>query len=269
MKPSEALYDSLTPERMRRLSVLLSEQINVQMPPEPQLLGVGFWGCVFEARAPWVVKITVDPTEAGAWSLLDTEAQARPQLMAGAARIVGTILRILPDVELDETIEGPVDMEPGDYPVFVIAREAAEPARHSGEWSEATYERTTEPERYQLKENLLDYRKLAYQFYEATRHAQKRSALKALRECAARLQREAVLRELGVTLEHLATIERPPRDTHLGNIAWRSHEEIPGWESGPTGYMPLGLILIDPGHTPTGTAAPTVETFHLNRHRLR
>ena len=52
---------------------------------------------------------------------------------------------------------------------------------------------------------------------------------------------------LATTLRYLAVSAVAPQDVHLNNIGWRKHERLPDQSDAP-----LGLIVTDPGHTPTG-----------------
>jgi GNAT superfamily N-acetyltransferase len=65
--------------------------------PLGTMLGCGHWGCVFESTPPWVVKLSIDPTEGPIWSkikgLLDEERYGD-----GGFPEIKSIHRITPDL---------------------------------------------------------------------------------------------------------------------------------------------------------------------------
>ena len=81
-------------------------------------LGCGRFGCVFESRIPWVVKLTRDESEGPIWSYM-SELLSDTDLTASLAAFlrVHDVVRIRPDVVFNDEVQ----------PVFAIVREQAEP----------------------------------------------------------------------------------------------------------------------------------------------
>jgi hypothetical protein len=86
--------------------------------PIGERLGCGRFGCVFESKSPWVVKITRDESEGPIWSYM-SELLADPNLPRAFPSFlrVHDVVRIRPDVEFNDEIQ----------PVFAIVREEAVP----------------------------------------------------------------------------------------------------------------------------------------------
>jgi hypothetical protein len=65
--------------------------------PLGEQLGCGHFGCVFRSREPWVVKLSIDPTEGPIWQVIINLAEQEDYGAAGFARILD-VVRLRPDV---------------------------------------------------------------------------------------------------------------------------------------------------------------------------
>lgn len=108
-----------------------------------ELLGCGFFGCVLSTNGPWVVKLTVDPTET-IWVLIEEKVRAYE-------RRTGKYLAAWPRVKDVLQLEPGVSLAGGaERKLYAIVREAARPAfERPGDVSstEATLERMGVPKK--------------------------------------------------------------------------------------------------------------------------
>jgi hypothetical protein len=65
--------------------------------PLGKMLGCGHWGCVFESTQPWVVKLSIDPTEGPIWSKIAGLLRDEQWGLQGFPEIK-SIHRITPDL---------------------------------------------------------------------------------------------------------------------------------------------------------------------------
>lgn len=84
--------------------------------PLDKMLGCGHWGCVFQSTAPWVVKLSIDPTEGPIWSKIAGLVEDETWGDKGFVE-VKRITRILPDLKVGGRTRK----------VWAIVREAVEP----------------------------------------------------------------------------------------------------------------------------------------------
>lgn len=80
--------------------------------PLGAMLGCGHFGCVFRSEGPWVVKLTVDPTEGPIWATIQEKIAEAVYGEDGFAR-VKEIVRLRPDV--------------GKRKLYAIVREDCDP----------------------------------------------------------------------------------------------------------------------------------------------
>jgi hypothetical protein len=64
--------------------------------PLGTMLGCGHWGCVFESTPPWVVKLSIDPTEGPIWSKI-TDLVEQEQYGGDGFPKIKSLHRITPD----------------------------------------------------------------------------------------------------------------------------------------------------------------------------
>ena len=62
------------------------------------LLGCGHFGCVFEFVAPWVVKITRDPTEGRVWKFIKDHYDGDRQFGRDGVVSIARVIRLHPDI---------------------------------------------------------------------------------------------------------------------------------------------------------------------------
>jgi len=84
--------------------------------PLGEMLGCGHWGCVFESTAPWVVKLSIDPTEGPIWSKIAGLVEDEVWGADGFVK-VKSIHRLTPDLVVGGK----------KRKVWAIVREAVEP----------------------------------------------------------------------------------------------------------------------------------------------
>jgi len=228
----------------------------LEFGPLGEELGMGHWGVVYALESPWVVKITVDPTEAPMWSKLGT---LDPLLMAGLARSA-RIVRLLPDM--------PFEME--EFPVFAIVREEADmflaqvpgvvpSERTLQELGQAGFNRVRYAlGKYKVNAELYHNENGAWNNVEPS--VRVRSSIEGMLNYAEKLMELPGAELLGGTLYHLTSKGIALRDVHLNNIGWRKYE-IP-----EMGRLPSGLMVTDPGHTPTRfSMARPIPAYAVNR----
>jgi hypothetical protein len=231
--------------------------------PLGTMLGCGHWGCVFESTPPWVVKLSIDPTEGPIWSkikgLLDEEQWG----LHGFPEIK-SLHRITPDL-----------VTPGGRKkkVWAIVRENVEPVfvnRRDGlHFSDLTREKYGLPlglrspalKDYgpgaQDLDTALDglgmYRMLATEWHKRKNPRASPFAFwihsKSLEDAEYKINRVVetmfngpAMAPLGESLNMLASHGVYLRDVHLLNIGWHIARDADDWDR---------IVIFDPGHTPT------------------
>jgi hypothetical protein len=228
--------------------------------PLGQPLGCGHFGCVFDSTAPWVVKLTRDPTEGAIWQKLRLWAMETSYGTDGIAR-VKDIVRLRPDLKFGRR----------EWPIHAIVREAALPLYDGYSYSAETIARLGERsspayqgnlrELHQLEAALGRFKVLAQEWHKLK--ARKRQLPFALGRVEEDLSNATngmyglYGGSIGETLGQLLADGIVLRDVHRGNIGWRVHERIDDEEANPS------LIIFDPGHTPT--EASDIREFTPNR----
>jgi hypothetical protein len=261
--------------------------------PLGKMLGCGHWGCVFESTAPWVVKLSIDPTEGPIWSKIAGLVRDEQWGDRGTAE-VKSITRIAPDLEVGGK----------KRKVWAIVREGIEPVFKNytakelygkGRGTELLTSSFTEevldysgpenPTRLQQAlpkqvdfsagiDALLDYKTLATLWHLMNmsrlgpvqrnhKHIlQSRYGLYTKEEVTERTERVfdhfrgPHMGPLGESLHMLSTYGIFLRDVHLMNIGWHVSRGDDDWTY---------VVIFDPGHTPTGKAE--IETVLLENGR--
>jgi len=271
--------------RKKWVNALLGKREAIQRAisvPLGDLLGCGHWGCVFESANPWVVKLSIDPTEGPAWSKIAGLVQGEQWGQDGFTEIKG-IYRLTPDLVIGGR----------KRKVWAIVREGVEPvfkeynARELGEHGGGKILATSDYTNRVL--GLPSATRLETAELPGSPRAQDVSSmikgLRLYRDAATawhvlgaqqrwspRVQRERsyyrdhlgirtrdvamdrALRALrgyfhgpsaaplGESLEMLATNDVLLRDVHLLNIGWHVPRDDDDWAR---------IVIFDPGHTPT------------------
>lgn len=250
----------LTGDRGRRIEDIIGA-------PLGKPLGCAHFGCVFEWIQPWVVKITRDPTEGQVWSFIKQFYDSGEWEGREGVVVVKRIVRLHPDVEWKGKL----------WPVHLIIREEVLPAfdRKHGHtlWQQQLYSISDESMRRIERNN-----------YVATELHQTDNALKKFKNGAEAYHKainkkrprqyeieraedvctEALNRFRGATSGHLGEFlgammlrKLVLRDVHSYNVGWRIHDEM---------EMHKGLVVFDPGHTPTDRGGK-IEEVRLNPRR--
>jgi hypothetical protein len=106
--------------------------------PLGRMLGCGHWGCVFESDSPWVVKLSIDPTEGPIWSKIAGLVRDDSWGDRGFTEIK-SITRLTPDLRVGGKTRK----------VWAIVRENVEPVfreyslKELGEKGRGTFMRTS------------------------------------------------------------------------------------------------------------------------------
>lgn len=237
------------------------------------VLGCGHWGCVLAVPGtPWVVKISRDPTEGAMWSAIQRLQAEAPNQMQGLARVRAVAQA------------GIVAWRRGTHPVYVIVREDVLPFAGDvlapaeirylvSSISPATVSQITkDPNPAYVARSLATTASLLTKFKSwATKFHMKRPRRLAGRDIfglpspphpsrersieefwniAGELQSEPMGYQIGETFSALLDLDPPVvlRDVHLGNVGWRVHARLPGFKDEASTQ---GLVIYDPGHTPT------------------
>ena len=249
--------------------------------PLGKILGCGHFGCAFASTEPWAVKLTVDPNEAPMWAFIGETLALDPtgQAAAGFTR-VKDIVHLLPGAGRGQRKK----------PLYAIVREQIHPVfennppNHLTDYTVRRLELDPQdksitaalilndtPDLERLLGELIEVRGIGVaeaerivgqlrDFWNALRathiyddaverhHLRKLSRKKMLSEVGRALgmvegEVGAGLRDgLGLMLDHGVLFE----DLHIQNIGWRTHALIEGY-----GTLPQGLVIFDPGRTPT------------------
>lgn len=232
--------------------------------PMGEMLGCGRWGCVFASDEPWVIKITRDPTEGPLWATLqEWQRNTSTQNNAGLVRI-REVLQLRPGV----------DFEGEEWPLYVAVREGVVPIYPSygspvltkgaarmldlepyTKLSSDPSLLTDESQLYWTLQSLKLFREHADDYYRSLFEPRDEdppyyagefelqlmdSTLKLMSE-----QGGWIGGPLSLTMQTLVESGIILRDVHGRNVGLRVHRNIYGEE------LPPGLVIFDPGHTPT------------------
>jgi hypothetical protein len=234
-----------------------------------RMLGCGHWGCVFESEDPWVVKLSVDPTEGPIWEKI-TQLVDEEQYGGDGFTRVRSIFRILPDL---------VTPAGRKKKVWAIVREGVEPVQAGGRFSPHTLATlgvplTTEDKYWPALNSLLAFETDSvavsdrikmftdamtglskYRTAATAWHAFGKRGEWLLAGMRTREQAEDKIQNilshyfsgpiagpLGESLLMLASNGVYLRDVHWGNVGWRVPKADDEWAC---------LVVYDPGHTPT------------------
>ena len=247
--------------------------------PLGDLLGCAHFGCVFQSDGEWVVKITRDPTEGPMWSFIKGWVEETPWGGDGVAQ-VKKVVRITPDI----TMRGKT------WPVYAIVREEMMPVTADFGFSTFTFDKLASMARgcsaVDLQNavgfsgvpgvsSIISTRRVhsgcvsvanefngaivgVSKFLVASRAWHEAALLK--REHLRRQRQERAEDEMDATMNLFSGRIGDPlggfihqmrhdgiilRDVHLANIGWRMHDVVDSEE------MNDGLIVSDPGHTPS------------------
>ncbi len=253
--------------------------------PIGRLLGCGWWGCVFESTPPWVVKLTIDPTEGPIWyriqrvfeehgggdglvrvrSLVDlrpgvTYGGRRRRLFAIVREAIDPIFSYPPRREMERGM-GPkftrrTKRELGvaeqyDMGVFRgVPGIGVMTERRPVSVARGVAPALDDFERFILE--LQSYRNAAIMWHSAP-VARMRDALEpVLRNAIARMYSSRFGGDVAESLDVLLQNGIVLRDVHLQNIGWRAYAEASGFEPA----NPHSIVIFDPGHTPTERRVP-------------
>jgi len=258
--------------------------------PIGDMLGCGHFGCVFKSTSPWVVKLTVDPTEGPIWATILWAIEENAGYGGDGFCRVKDIVRLKPDVGIGVRRKGRA--------LYAIVREEVEPVykwtprqdlvptpftleRLGGEEQNEARVKEFDDTMFAIREylavgrvaQLLDrYRKSRSDWERQRLHheglvtgypGQLRSDANEV--LARRAERAAygmsgpIGGPLGESLVMLAGMNIVLRDVHVMNIGWRIHECI-GDDCAYTG----SIVIFDPGHTPTAEKREIPERMVAN-----
>jgi hypothetical protein len=277
-KPRIELRDN--PRVKKWVQVLLDHRENLENAAGGELgavLGCGHWGCVVDMADPWVLKLTIDPTEAHVWARI-TELEADEVYGQDGFTRLKRIFELKPGIRYGGRMKR----------VYGIVREKIAPAfwdkgvtaytlqRLGMEWPHAqppTFSHRTllgldvssHPRAAWVKGNveefsnavqgLLDYRYIAQQWYQRLHVSRREEMREQLQRVINNKFGGPIGGPLGESLGMLLDNDLVLRDTHLGNVGWRVFEEVDGEEA------PDSLVIFDPGHTPTDKRELPVEEW--------
>lgn len=242
------------------------------------VLGCGHWGCVVDLLdSPWVLKLTVDPTEAHIWSKIVHLTEEERYGDDGFPRIK-KIFKLEPGIPYGAFQPTARGLKQRTRTAYGIVREKVAPVFNTSGWQAATTpftaqvlgvqdrlgagttESTLREEARRVKNHKLDdflmslealvkYRDLANQYHGRgpyVRYAEdyRQEVLQRISRVLDRMS-GATGGPLGESLQMLASNGVVLADVHYGNIGWRFLPEVEGEE----GYT--CLVVFDPGHTPT------------------
>jgi len=231
------------------------------------MLGCGHWGCVFESEPPWVVKLSIDPTEGPIWSKIAGLMRDEVWGLQGFPEIK-SLHRIVPDI-----VYGGRKRK-----VWAIVRENVVPvfvnSRRGLSFSDFTRAKYGLPEGVSPHGRALaQYGRDAEDLQRALDglHEYKRAAqswhdfhgIPSQRETHEyRMQRVAEIAfqgpacaPLGESLNMLASHGVYLRDVHLLNIGWHVGRDDDDWDR---------IVIFDPGHTPTAGGEPIEQALVEN-----
>lgn len=221
------------------------------------VLGCGHWGCVVDmVDTEWVLKLTVDPTEAPIWGKIN-ELIAEERYGADGFTRVRKIFKLTPGI--------PYGKQGRTRQAYGIVREKVATLLTSGHWSSYTNERVKQAPgssydpvkdlNEQLR-HLGEYRYAATNYHRFPFASEKERAMDRAEHYIHALS-GTFGGALGESLSMLASNGVLLRDVHQNNIGWRIFPEI----DGPGHYAHTGLVIFDPGHTPTAPREMPTESW--------
>jgi hypothetical protein len=231
--------------------------------PLGTMLGCGHWGCVFESTPPWVVKLSIDPTEGPIWSKI-MGLVSEEQYGALGFPEIKSLHRITPDIPYGGRKKK----------VWAIVREGIEPVYKStpanislggrkGEFTTSFLQRAAgnEADFDRCMSSLLNYKMLATAWHDLGLRPRRGAVFQEYRQDRARREygtREEIEEKiqrvtdmgfsgsafapLGESLSMLASNGVYLRDVHMLNIGWHVTRDADDWDR---------IVIFDPGHTPT------------------
>ena len=223
------------------------------------LLGCGHWGCVLDLPdSPWVLKLTVDPTEAFVWRRI-IDLIAEEGYGQGGFPRVAHIYELKPGIEYGK--------QGRKKKAYAIVREKAAPVFSSTLWTTPyTMARIQLPEpaeawtmlQHIMTEDLHDFNWSIAETQLTLRGLSEYPGRRQNSRASTRRQRQfdrlerainkmngAIGGPVGELFHVLLSNNMVLLDVHYGNIGWREIEQI-----GPD-YQNPGLVIFHPGHTPT------------------
>lgn len=266
--------------------------------PIGEMLGCGAFGCAFTSEKPWVVKLTTDATEARMWEYIvnliakegffDGQAgfsrvravyRLRPGVGKTGKRTVYAVIReeVAPMFESENPwrvtratlLKLGLDPDSADRTLTYDAILRTEPDLADLLHALVNERGMGRPRADEVVENVADFwmtvQALArYRNAELEHRAQRLSEVGMLERARSLvlLMRGWVGGGLGESLGMLLRYNQVLRDAHALNIGWRVHEEIAGM-----GREEGGLVMFDPGFTPTPYRPKIEERLVANRRR--
>lgn len=271
----------MTPNRKKWVEALLGKRSRIEGALGASLgdmLGCGHWGCVFVSEGPWVVKLSIDPTEGPIWSKIAGLVEDEHYGGDGLVKLK-SITRLTPDLVVGGR----------KRKVWAIVREGVEPVfreyrpKELGDRGRGTRTLTSKftndllgyskPQAWNLPvmnhkqedfakgiSSLFKYRDLARFWHikhDALRGRQREKIVErygaafeeGLDRTAERIQHVADvgfsgphMAPLGESLSMLASNGIYLRDVHNLNIGWHVPTGDDDWAR---------VVIFDPGHTPT------------------
>lgn len=265
--------------------------------PLGDMLGCGHWGCVFRSTEPWVVKLSIDPTEGPIWSKI--VGLVRDETWGDRGFVeVKSITRLLPDLKVGGRTRK----------VWVIVREAVEPVfreyslRELGEKGRGTIMRTSrftseilglpgpigQFDRYVTQGSheqkdfasglvgLYKYRDLATMWHMLAEPRRSRLWGERMEFLKQRTHREAKRPVIAERIEqvlnyyfhgpHMAPLGESLSMLAVHEVYLRDvHNMNIGWHVGRSDDDWTRVVVFDPGHTPTG--AEDIESVLLQNPR--
>jgi hypothetical protein len=233
--------------------------------PLGKMLGCGHWGCVFESTPPWVVKLSIDPTEGPIWSKIAGLLRDEQWGLQGFTEIK-SIHRITPDIVYGGRKKKVwAIVREGIEPVFTNSRAGLLFSPYSVKLlklpeNTSPHLRTLEPYGFaandvgQMLDGLAKYRQKAAEWHDVgtprgSRHgygSQTRPTREAVAERIDQILGHYFhgphAAPLGESLQMLSGYGIYLRDVHLLNIGWHVARDADDWDR---------IVIFDPGHTPT------------------
>jgi hypothetical protein len=248
--------------------------------PIGQMLGCGYFGCAFDSRDPWVVKLTIDPQEGPMWAvIMDILREEGGRGQSGFTRVkevvrlrpgVGTgkrkkalyavvreevqpIFESKPPNSLTDYSVRRLELDPDDKQInpTIIAKQAPDLDRFSADLVDTRGIPAASAER--IAAQLRDFwNAMRAMFVYDTAVAKNRKRRLSKKDMAAQIRQALALckgevgRGLGdglaVLLDHGVVLH----DLHVLNVGWRIFADIEGWPR-----LDRGIAVFDPGFTPT------------------
>ena len=259
------IFDNPVTRTKKWVRALLEHRDALEQAADAQigeLLGCGHWGCVLElVDSPYVLKLTIDPTEAPIWARIHVLTNdygfgdgfpevhrifrlEPPVMYWGKARIAHGIVR----EKVSPAFGTRGTLTPSTLRYLGLSWESEKPPAFSYEaLNHFDYSQLPRAqavigdvrEFVRTVEALRLYRELAGEWH--ARHLHNRELLRDKIQSVIFRMEGWVGNALSESLSMLLQNDVVLRDTHLGNVGWRVDENM----------GPLGLVIFDPGHTPT------------------